>query len=59
MPQASFTTGLRNALYALEWWIFSLFALYIWWRAVRDATSVKPIAEASDEPQDDPVPSGS
>ena len=59
LPQASFTTGLRNALYALEWWVFSLFAIYIWWRWVRDLT--RP-AEASllpeeQEPVADDVPS--
>jgi cytochrome oxidase assembly protein ShyY1 len=59
MPTASFTTGLRNLLYALEWWIFSLFAIYIWWRYVRETTSPKPPVEAASEPQDDPVPSGS
>ena len=59
MPQASFTTGLRNALYALEWWVFALFAIYIWWRYVREATAPQPAPEAADEPQEDPVPSGS
>jgi hypothetical protein len=37
MPEASFTTGLRNLLYALEWWVFGLLAIYVWWRYVRDA----------------------
>jgi cytochrome oxidase assembly protein ShyY1 len=59
LPEASFTTGLRNALYALEWWIFSLFAIYLWWRYVRDATSPRPAPEATPESHDDPVPSGS
>ena len=26
----------RNAAYALQWWIFALFAAYMWWRMVRD-----------------------
>ncbi len=26
----------RNAAYALQWWIFAIFAAYIWWRMVRD-----------------------
>ena len=26
----------RNGAYALQWWIFALFALYMWWRMVRD-----------------------
>lgn len=26
----------RNLAYALQWWIFALFALYMWWRMVRE-----------------------
>lgn len=26
----------RNAGYALQWWAFALFALYLWWRTVRE-----------------------
>ena len=26
----------RNAAYALQWWVFTLFAAYMWWRMVRD-----------------------
>lgn len=26
----------RNAGYALQWWVFALFAGYMWWRMVRD-----------------------
>ncbi len=25
----------RNAAYALQWWVFALFAAYMWWRMVR------------------------
>ena len=59
LPQASFTTGLRNALYALEWWVFAVFALYIWWRWVRDVTHPKPAEPVPDEaaPMGDDVPS--
>ncbi|NHN56633.1 SURF1 family protein [Calidifontibacter sp. DB0510] len=27
---------IRNLGYALQWWVFALFAVYIWWRMVRD-----------------------
>jgi surfeit locus 1 family protein len=27
--------GLRNAAYALQWWLFGAFALLLWWRMVR------------------------
>lgn len=26
----------RNAAYALQWWIFAIFAVYLYWRTVRD-----------------------
>jgi surfeit locus 1 family protein len=26
----------RNAAYAVQWWVFALFAGYMWWRMVRD-----------------------
>jgi surfeit locus 1 family protein len=26
----------RNAAYAFQWWVFALFAAYMWWRMVRD-----------------------
>ena len=28
----------RNAAYAVQWWIFALFALWMWGRMVRDET---------------------
>ena len=33
------STGVRNLLYAVEWWIFGAFAAFIWWRWRRDATA--------------------
>jgi len=37
-PPAPVGGGLawRNAAYALQWWVFALFAGYMWWRMVRD-----------------------
>jgi surfeit locus 1 family protein len=37
-PPALVGAGLewRNAAYALQWWVFALFAAYMWWRMVRD-----------------------
>jgi cytochrome oxidase assembly protein ShyY1 len=37
-PPALVSSGLswRNAAYAFQWWIFALFAAYMWWRMVRD-----------------------
>ena len=36
LPQPSTFTALRNLLYALEWWVFGGFAVFIWWRWCRD-----------------------
>ncbi len=35
-PGVSAFTGLRNLLYAIEWWLFGGFALFIWVRWCRD-----------------------
>jgi cytochrome oxidase assembly protein ShyY1 len=37
-PPALVDAGLswRNAAYAVQWWVFALFAAYMWWRMVRD-----------------------
>lgn len=39
LPEPSRATGIRNFLYAIEWWIFGGFAAFIWWRWRRDATA--------------------
>ena len=39
LPTPSRTTGVRNLLYAVEWWVFGAFAAFIWWRWRRDATN--------------------
>ncbi|GAB49273.1 SURF1 family protein [Mobilicoccus pelagius] len=31
----------RNAAYAVQWWIFAGFVVYIWWRAVRDEHEIR------------------
>ena len=36
LPSPSSSTGLRNLLYAVEWWVFGAFALFVWWRWSRD-----------------------
>lgn len=36
LPEASTFTGIRNLLYAIEWWFFGLFAAFIWWRWVTE-----------------------
>jgi surfeit locus 1 family protein len=36
VPEVSSSTSLRNLLYAFQWWIFGVFAIYIWTRWCRD-----------------------
>lgn len=62
LPQPDRFTGLRNLLYALEWWVFGAFAAFIWWRFVRDAGEAARVAQASAaapaagrDAEDDPV----
>jgi surfeit locus 1 family protein len=60
LPEVGATTGLKNLLYAVEWWIFGLFAAFIWWRWVREVTEpVGRVEAGAGSPQDDPVRSGS
>lgn len=59
LPDAGMFTGLRNFLYSLEWWCFAAFAVFIWWRYMRDVTTGASQGQPADE--DDPadaVPSG-
>jgi cytochrome oxidase assembly protein ShyY1 len=36
LPAPDTTTGLRNLFYAVEWWVFAGFALFIWGRWAKD-----------------------
>ena len=48
-------TGIRNLLYAIEWWFFGLFAAFIWWRWVTETTAEVPVVEeAAGAPPVDP-----
>ena len=48
LPPASTFTALRNLLYAIEWWFFAAFALFVWWRWMRDVLNPEP----EDAPED-------
>ena len=39
LPSPGRFTALRNLLYALEWWVFGGFAVFIWWRFVSEERS--------------------
>jgi cytochrome oxidase assembly protein ShyY1 len=60
LPPAGTFTAWRNFAYAIEWWLFAGFALFIWWRHVREATSPRPEQEAAaGAAEERPVGSGS
>lgn len=42
-PDVSWTVGLRNLAYAMQWWLFGLFTLFMWWRMVADAVAKEPL----------------
>ena len=52
LPSPGRFTGLRNLLYAFEWWIFGAFAAFIWWRWRRDATAPLPAADVTGDQTD-------
>lgn len=35
-PETSWTVGSRNLVYALQWWVFGAFAVFMWWRMSND-----------------------
>lgn len=56
LPEAPKSTGLQNALYALEWFLFGAFASYIYGRWIADQriAARKARDEAGDGPDDGP-----
>ena len=56
LPEPDTTTALRNILYAIEWWVFGGFALFLWWRWVRDELErTAAAARAADEEAAEPA----
>lgn len=39
LPQPSGWSGVRNLLYAVQWWVFAAFVAFMWWRIVNDSGS--------------------
>ena len=54
LPQVGRFTALRNLLYAVEWWFFGAFALFVWIRWLRDEAGT----DASQDTSHAPVGSG-
>ena len=54
VPGVSWSTGVRNLLYAIEWWVFGGFALFVWVRWCRDSWELENRGdEAGDETGDE------
>ncbi|MDN5791239.1 MAG: SURF1 family protein [Micrococcales bacterium] len=34
-PQLDASLNLKNAAYAIQWWVFGLFAIWMWWKMMR------------------------
>lgn len=50
LPPSSRFTAARNLFYAVEWWVFGVFAIFVWVRYLRDERDDRPAA-------DDPIAS--
>ena len=53
LPDTSFVW--RNATYAAQWWLFGAFALWMWWRMVRQAADQRrgpPTGGSTDDTHD-------
>jgi surfeit locus 1 family protein len=46
LPKPPASAGLRNLLYAVQWWVFGAFAVFLWWRWCRDETAPRLPSEA-------------
>jgi cytochrome oxidase assembly protein ShyY1 len=53
LPKPETFTALRNLLYAVEWWVFGGFAVFIWWRWCRDELERIDLAESGPDPDPD------
>jgi hypothetical protein len=52
LPKPDVTTKLRNLLYALEWWLFGGFAVFIWLRWCLDEVRGPDEGPQDTEPRD-------
>lgn len=57
-PDVSWTVGLRNLAYSLQWWVFGAFAAFMWWRICREQVEDVQAREQERAPSDaEPVAS--
>ncbi len=57
LPEPDSSTGLRNLLYAIQWWVFAGFALFVWWRWAKDEVERSRQGAAASETERPEVPS--
>jgi DNA-binding transcriptional regulator of glucitol operon len=48
--------SVQNFGYAIQWWLFSAFALFFWWRIVRDAARRRALASDATSTSHDAEP---
>jgi len=51
-PAVPWTDGLRNLAYALQWWVFAAFAVFMWWRVCADVIARRQESPAEEQPSD-------
>jgi cytochrome oxidase assembly protein ShyY1 len=54
-PDVSWTIGLRNLAYAVQWWVFGAFALFMWWSMASESVAMRRAEAETEEGFDAPV----
>ena len=54
-PDVSWTVGLRNLAYALQWWVFAAFAAFMWWRMASEQVAMRRAEDEAEPGFDAPV----
>ena len=54
-PEVSWTVGLRNLAYALQWWAFGAFALFMWWNMASENVAMRRAEAEAEAGFDAPV----
>ena len=55
-PAVPWTVGLRNLAYALQWWVFAAFTLFMWWNMARENVASQRAEAEAEAGFDPPVP---
>ena len=48
-PDVDTPLNLRNAAYAVQWWVFGLFAIWMWWKMFRAEQQAQAVPDAQRE----------